>query len=304
MKSWASRATPGRGVRSGRMARSVAQVSPAVVRLPSLPAIDAPHVSVLGPVEAAGNCGLVRSAQAVELLAYLATHPRGAGRDSVVTALWPDRAPTGATFNNLVSAARAQLGGGTEAGAELLPRAVRGGPYKLSPTVVCDLAAFEGLVATDGLDQPAEMQRLADALGLVRGRPFGAESGFEWAFSQGLVAHAERRIAEAAHRLCQLALEAGDTATASWATAQGMLACPEDEVLARDAMAAAHAAGNPAGVEATLDRLAAQLEPGEDVFEVLHPDTIAEYRRLGHRRRGRSREIGAGRVANRRRASA
>jgi hypothetical protein len=49
-------------------------------------------------------------------------------------------------------------------------------------------------------------------------------------------------------------------------------------------MAAANAAGNPAGVEAVMEELCEAIEAGNP-FDTLHPETLALYEKLSKRQR-------------------
>ena len=91
----------------------------------------------------------------------------------------------------------------------------------------------------------------------------------------------ETVIAETAERLGLLYLDAGDPERANWAARRGLAASPYDERLYRVLMRAAHAAGNPAGVEAVWQELLTVLGADlELVDEDLHPDTVALYATL------------------------
>src|SRR4029453_12363583 len=122
---------------------------------------------------------------------------------------------------------------------------------------------------------------LHQALELVGGRPLDspASRSYEWA-----VVHRteiETVIAETAERLGMLYLDAGDPEQANWAARRGLAPSPYDERLYRGLMRAAHAAGNPAGVETLWQELLAVLDTDLDlVDEDLHPDTVALYTSL------------------------
>jgi hypothetical protein len=131
------------------------------------------------------------------------------------------------------------------------------------------------------------METLRSALDLVRGKPFDGTRGFEWAFSEGIIANIEATVADAAHRLAQLYLEVGDPGGATWAAMQGLVAAPGDEILYRDRMLACDLAGNPAGVETVMDELCEVVEALEP-YDELHPETLALYERISHRKRTRS----------------
>ncbi len=237
-------------------------------------------VRVLGPVTVDGSAEPL-GGKALELAAYLACHPEGVGDDRLQMALWPERMPARGTFNNLVSLARRQLGTGTD-GAVLFPHALER-RYRLSPLVRCDLASFEALA--DQADRAAGEEAVAllvRALEVIAGRPFDAADGYEWAHREGLVAAAERRVVSAAHRLAEDALGAGDLERAEWAARQGLRAAPGDELLFRDRMLVAHAAGSTSAVESIMEELRSHLD-GEDPLDALHPDTLELHHRLGQR---------------------
>jgi len=80
---------------------------------------------------------------------------------------------------------------------------------------------------------------------------------------------------------------------ANWAARHGLAASPYDERLYRVLMRAAHAAGNPAGVETLWQELLAVLGTDLDlVDEDLHPDTVALYTSLRGSRRPRPAQQG------------
>jgi hypothetical protein len=243
-------------------------------------------VRLLGPVEIEGAKQPIDRRKAVELVVYLATHPRGVSDERLKTALWLDEPAPKSSFNTTVTRARSRLGADAN-GAPHLPHLVAtGGIYRVGNRVTTDFALLERHLAAARTQPPdVAMRTLRIALDLVRSLPFaGGRTGYEWAFAEGLVARMETVVAEAAHHLAQLALEARDPDLAQWAARQGLLASPGDEVLYRDRMLACDLAGNPAGVEAVMDELVAAVEAVEP-YDTLHAETIALYERLGHRRR-------------------
>jgi hypothetical protein len=236
------------------------------------------EVRVLGPLEIVGTEQPVEPGKPAEILVYLATHPAGVDSDRLRTTLWPrHKTPAPKTFANAISVARKLIG------ARHLPHAT-GDRYRLAPTVTTDLARFEA-VARQARRQPDDdaVATLRAALELVRGAPFHAVHGLHWAQPEGLVAHAEALIVDAAHRLVELCLKRDDPAGADWAARQGLLASPGNEALFRDRMLAADAAGNPAAVEAVMDELCDFIDGGNP-YETLHPETLATYERLSRRR--------------------
>jgi hypothetical protein len=113
----------------------------------------------------------------------------------------------------------------------------------------------------------------------VRGTPFEDSRGYEWAFSESIVAAAEAAIADASHRLAELCLAAGAHASANWAANRGLKACPGDEALYRDRMRACHLGGNPRGVEAAFEELCEFVDTLEP-YDALQPETLATYQEL------------------------
>jgi hypothetical protein len=244
------------------------------------------EVRVLGPVEIDGIAAPIERRRSEELVAYLALHPKGATDDRIKTVLWRDKAPTDGTFNTTVSFARSTLGLDSE-GKPHFPRySAAGHTYRLGPLVTSDLARFGARVAHAELcDTLDAIETLRDALELVRGAPLDGARGYEWAYSEHIIAAAEAMIADAAHRLAELYLEARDHARANWAAEQGLRVCPGDEALYRDRMKACHLAGNSAGVEAAFEELCGIVEALEP-YDALHPETLATYeaRSVVHRR--------------------
>jgi hypothetical protein len=243
-------------------------------------------VRLLGPVEIEGAKQHIDRRKAVELVVYLATHPKGVSDERLKTALWLDEPAPQSSFNTTVTRARSRLGADAN-GAPHIPHLVAtGGVYRVGSRVTTDFAlVVQHLTAARAQPPDLAMRTLRTALELIRSLPFaGGRTGYEWAFAEGLVARMETVVAEAAHHLAQLALEARDPDLAQWAARQGLLASPGDEVLYRDRMLACDLAGNPAAVEAVMDELVAAVEAVEP-YDTLHAETIALYERLGHRRR-------------------
>ena len=242
-------------------------------------------VRLIGPVEVDGAKQPIDRRKAVELVVYLATHPKGLDDERLKTALWPDGAPQ-ASFNTTVTRARSRLGT-AEDGSHHLPHvAASGGIYRVGPSVTTDIALLEQRLAAARVHAPESAMRILHAgLELVRGVPFAcARQGYEWTYAEGVVARIETVVSDAAHHLAQLALDAKDPDLAQWAACQGLLASPADEVLYRDRMLACDLAGNPAGVESVMDELIAAAEALEP-YDTLHPETVALYQQLSHRRR-------------------
>jgi DNA-binding SARP family transcriptional activator len=253
-----------------------AGIPPRAVRYVDIP-FDV-EVRVLGDVQITGATFDRR--RVVELIAYLTLHPGGVTDERLKTALWPDQAPSAATFNTTVSQARNGLG---RKGEDLLrfPHfAATGNLYRLDASVTCDALRFEARVKHARRCEPSDaIETLRSALELVRGMPFTAATGYEWAHTEGLIACYEAMIGDAAHRLATLYLDAQDHDGATWAAMQGLKASPGNEVLYRDRMLASHLTGNLAAVKAVLNELCEVVEANEP-YDSLHPETLALYERL------------------------
>ncbi len=141
------------------------------------------EVRVLGPVEVHGAPG-PRRGKCLELVAYLACHPDGVGDDQIRAALWPDRAPTAATWSNRVSVARKALG--VDATGEPHLRRFRRHVGRLGPGVGTDVAALE-----DTLDWATTAPPAAAAADARRGpRPVWAADPSTWPATGGRSAKA------------------------------------------------------------------------------------------------------------------
>nr|MDQ6946764.1 bacterial transcriptional activator domain-containing protein [Actinomycetota bacterium] len=191
------------------------------------------------------------------------------------------------TFRGTISRTRAALGSGAD-DRPLLPEA-QDGCYTLSPEVDCDWVRFTAqLRRARSAPASVAIAALTDALGLVRGAPFAdvASGSYSWAWSEQLVSAIEVAVADAAERLAELALGAGDPATARWATAKGLLVVPSREGLYRARMLAAFEAGDTDDVEQAYTEV---RRAARAIDEVQQPqeETTALYERL--RRAGRPR---------------
>jgi hypothetical protein len=233
-------------------------------------------VRVLGPIGVEGGSHPLMGKN-LELIVYLACHPEGVPADRVKAALWPERAPHPKTWTNRLSVCRGLLGSGPDGGL-VFPH-FEGQMARLSPTVRTDVELIDAALERCGTDPGSARAVLHAALTLVRGRPFDAPNGYEWAYRELHVAHAERVIADAAHTLAARALEVGEWREALWASEQGLLVVPGDESLYQDRMRAFHVGGDTRGVDAAMRDLLAAVG-GDEPAGALHPDTIELYEEL------------------------
>lgn len=232
------------------------------------------EVRMLGPIEISGMRSML-GGKGVELIAYLACHRAGVSDDRIRTVLWPERAVTRQTWLNRVSASRHALG--RDPDGELLLPHFEDGIGKLAASVRTDVELLDAALRRARDSGDAEGLRVA--LGRVRGRPFEERAGYEWAFAEFHVAHAERLACEAAEHLVEVALADGDWKLALWAAEQGMVAVPGSEQLACARMRAFAAGADLRGVHRAYRDLLASLG-GDEAETSLHPDTLSLYHEL------------------------
>jgi hypothetical protein len=203
---------------------------------------------LLGPVELTGT-GRLRRSQVLNLLTFLAMHPRGVDRHQLLAALWPDQAPSLQTMRNRISESRRLVDGG-----------ITDGPiWRLTDTVTTDWAQFTALAA--GNDD--ERRR---ALQLVRGRPFTGLDDADWIDLEGIRSEVEAAIVDLALTVADHDLDAGNHPGALEAARAGLAASRYEERLHRAAIRAAMAQGLH-GVAKTLQhemRVALDLDVEPD----------------------------------------
>jgi hypothetical protein len=112
-------------------------------------------------------------------------------------------------------------------GAIHLPSA-RGSGYRLADSVTCDWVEIKERAARNPVDIDDQIMALAEALNLVRGRPFeGAR--YSWVDSELLVSEMEVAIGDIARRLGKIAREnEGVEDLLYFAGRRAVLACPYD----------------------------------------------------------------------------
>jgi hypothetical protein len=248
------------------------------------------EIRVLGPIEVVGASRAFERTASLELVVYLAMHPRGVTTDAWATALWPDRLAAPATLHSTASAARHALGR-SAAGTFHLPRGRA--RLRLASSVAVD---WWRLGALAGSPDP---ERWLEGLQLVRGRPFEGLRALDWTVLEGFAADTEEVVVGLALRLGESRLGAGDGDGAAWAAQRGLLAAPFDERLHRLVLRAADLRGNRSGVESAMGRLlrllGAEGLPPEPIAaggippgwaELVHPETLELYRSLSGRATG------------------
>ncbi len=184
------------------------------------------EVRYLGPVEVVGLPGDARlSGPELELLAFLAACPgnwssAGVLRDALDVGR-DER--TEETIRNYINNLRRAIG------ADHLPDAKKAGRYRLVG-VSTDEARFRALATKATTDPGLAVEHLATALSLVRGEPFANRPAgrYAWAYETPVVTSLANHVRTSAIKLGELALDASNTALATWAAEQALRACPKE----------------------------------------------------------------------------
>ncbi|UQN31766.1 LysM peptidoglycan-binding domain-containing protein [Brachybacterium kimchii] len=224
-----------------------------------------PHIQILGPVEILGAKGPLeekRLAELTETAAYIHLCPGKAVTDFQAD-LWPNKRPGKNSRPERVSRLRRWLGETTD-GTKYLPRAAGAdGGYTLTEDITSDWARFQEIAQrrTD-----ASNEELAEALKLVRGRPFEDAGHTRYRWATLLQFRMTEAILDLAHELAQRALDAGDTDTALWATERGLRAESLYEQLWQDRLRAA--AHDPELHRRITGELEAQIEGLDEGYDL------------------------------------
>jgi hypothetical protein len=234
----------------------------ALMSAPPVDAAPAPHlvpdatmpaeVTLLGPVSVRARgeieAGLVPLA--TEIVVYLATHPTGVHPKVLARAIWPQGVADDdrdAVLGEIAHWLGTDGIGRPHLAADASGRLRLGSGVRVDWQVFLTLVAQAGQAAGPGgtAGQAAEEAKLAQALGLVQGYFLAGcgPGGYSWIVTDGLEYEVSARVADAAHRLCELRLDNGDSRGAMDAVRTGLRIAPDDELLWRDLLAAAHATG-------------------------------------------------------------
>jgi hypothetical protein len=208
------------------------------------------EVTVLGPVcvRALGDIEAGLVPLATEIVVYLAAHPGGAYPNALAGAVWPQGVADEVRDGVLVAVAR-WLGtdgiGRPHLAADASGRLRLGSGVKVDWHVFLTLVAQAAGAAGGKNGRVREEARLAQALSLVTGQFLAGigPTGYAWIVTEGLEYEVAARVADAAHRLCELRLAGGDPRGAMDAVRAGLRIAPDDELLWRDLLTAAHATG-------------------------------------------------------------
>ncbi|GIJ12241.1 LysM peptidoglycan-binding domain-containing protein [Micromonospora andamanensis] len=246
-----------------------------------------PRVGILGPVtvDAPGAVPDQRRRFHGELIVYLAQRgARGATREQLTEAMWPDQQVKDTSRRVAITRARRWLGE-TPDGSPWLPEMGPDRVYRLEEGYLLDWHLFKRLRSRGEAHGPAGIRDLRAALDLVRGVPLdgadrayaaGARNPYTWlAESDIYPGHITSAIVDTAHRLATMYLDASDTTNARWAVQQAWAADPHrgDDGPWHDLMRAAYIEGHSAELRNLLGELMSAREA--EVPEDLAPDTYA-----------------------------
>lgn len=251
-----------------------------------------PRFGILGPVtvEVSGIPPEQRQRFYAEIIIYLAQRgARGADRDRLDAALWPDRLVKDTSRRVAIARTRRWLGE-TPDGEPWLPDMGNDRCYRLREGYLLDWHLFRRLRARAQARGPAGIGDLRAALELVRGvpldgadRPYasGARNPYPWLAESDIhPEHLTAAIVDTAHQLAELLLAADDTIGARWAVGKAWLADPArsyDQPW-QDLMRAQHRDGHTAALRATFADLLRAREA--EVPEDLAPETFQVCLRL------------------------
>ncbi len=238
------------------LAADVAAMSAAHPPLPTVKD-DEPQVSidVLGPIQFRGLPPTAKglTPRMKELLVYLALHGPTTGAD-LEDVLWNGERIQHGTRGTLAYRTR------TCVGPEVLPKAADDGNFQLGPAVTTDWTRFQHLIA-DAMtcDGQARVERLTQALDLVRDRPFRGISGGQFPWADYDIQQMTSSIADAAHLLARLLHESGQHREALDVALQGLRIEPLSESLQQRAIAATEASAGPEAARQLRQRFTAEM---------------------------------------------
>ncbi len=265
--------------------RPSAATSTVLAALGTPPADPAgPQIQVLGPVAltgAQGRIGSNRYNHLMEIAAWLVLHP-GLGRQDLDDAIWPGTRITNETRNPAISRLRAWLGYDPHLPADnpqaaYLPP-ITDGVYQLSPAVTSDWDHFRELYQQgmhhDGQDADVA---LAQALALVRGRPFADVDPSKYIWAEADIQEMISAIVDVAHELAERRRQVRDFRAAAQAVTKGMLVDGQSELLYRDLFTICHEMGDREGLERAAHQLA-RINAEEGIDSA--PETVGLLRTL------------------------
>ncbi|MEU9744775.1 LysM peptidoglycan-binding domain-containing protein [Streptomyces niveus] len=265
-----------------RPSAATSTVLAALATPPEPPA--APQIQVLGPVELVGTLGRVESNRRnalKEIAAWLVLHP-GLHRQDLDDAIWPGMRTLADSRNSAISKLRAWVGRDPllpagDAQAAYLPP-IKGGVYRFSDQVTSDWGQFQDLYQQgmhhDGQDADVA---LAQALALVRGRPFADVDPAKYTWAEADIQEMISAIVDVAHELAERRRHLRDYRAAAQAVTKGLMVDAQSELLYRDLFTICHEMGDEDGLKRAAHQLARiNTEEGCDSS----PETVGLLRTL------------------------
>ncbi|MEU0341915.1 LysM peptidoglycan-binding domain-containing protein [Streptomyces bobili] len=260
-----------------RVTAATSSVLAALTTPPDPPA--APQIRVLGPVDVVGTLGKVESYRRnalTEIAAWMVLHPGGT-RHELDEAVWPGQRILANARNSMVSKLRTWLGrdprlpADDPQGAYLPP--IAGGVYAFNDQVTSDWAQFQELYRYGMHHTGSDADiALAQALALVRGRPFSNIDQSKYVWAEQDIQEMISAVVDVAHELTVRRMAAGDYRAAATSAGRGLTCDVQSELLYRDLFTIYSETGDQAGLERTaqqLNRIA--LESGCDAA----PETVS-----------------------------
>jgi DNA-binding SARP family transcriptional activator len=228
---------------------SVERAAPDAIAAPTRP-----RISVLGPLTISGTTRSRRGlrARALELIAYLAIHPRPVQRDELLEAFWPGDDPrrTRPRLRQAVRDARRLLGNAIASEHEC---------YWLDRAIAdVDLDELERMLAAASRAEPSEVPGLIErAVRLFHGDPL---AGADYAWSQSEVPRLRATFVDLHEQAARHRLEAGEPRAALDAAERGLDVDTLNESLWRLAMEAESTLGLREAVAQRYELLRALLD--------------------------------------------
>ncbi len=233
--------------------------------------------------------GLDEEPQAkIEAVIIYMAFTRNVASERIRRIFWPTSVSRG-TSDNAIAKVRRLLGQ-TDDNEARLSLATNTGRFEVSEEIGCDWSRVQALVqeAKSAGNEMDEMACLRQSLRLVEGRP-AADSPvklYSWFTDDYEVyTHVETVLVDAAYRLGELSIKAGDSATARWAATQGLVVVPGQEALHRIQMKAASLAGDAQGIEDAY-RAATRSAEALSAWDDVQPETDDLYNALTRRANG------------------
>ncbi|MEU5417785.1 LysM peptidoglycan-binding domain-containing protein [Streptomyces sp. NPDC020667] len=239
----------------------------------------APQIRVLGPVDIVGTLGKLEASRRhvlTEIAAWLVLHP-GQVRQELDEAIWSGLRVSAGSRNSYISKLRAWLGRDPllpagDPQAQYLPP-IKEGVYRLNDQVTSDWHAFQDLYRRGMHATGTEADiALAQALALVRGRPFSDIDQSRYVWAEHDIQEMISAGVDVAHELFERRLAARDFRAAASAATRGLTCDPSSEILYRDMFTLYSDTGDRVGMERIAHQLARiAAESGVDSS----PETIA-----------------------------